>query len=190
MKQVAIYCRVSDEKLTVDGARRQDVQRQADHLKPIVEVWLHQNPDWKYSGEYVDDGKSAFKEDYQLRPAFCQLLRDIKLNKVSRVYVESLDRWARRVVDGLNTLKDAASHGCTVVSIAEGEIDFTSPQGWFRSLMALGFAEWASREKSWRIKQSVERRRNDKRKICKSCGVVHMGRHPNTCQCLKCRKKT
>lgn len=183
--RVAIYARVSDDKLKADGERRQDVHRQVEHLQPMAELFCKQQ-DATLIEPFIDDGKSAFKDDYQSRPAFCKLLREVRANRLHRVYVESLDRWSRRVVDGLTTLQEASENGCTVVSIAEGECDWTMPQGWFRSLIALGMAEWASREKSWRVSQGMARRRNDKRKLCLSCGVVHLGRHPKTCQCKSC----
>lgn len=193
MKVVA-YARVSDDKLNADGARDQDVHRQLDHLQPYLDGFVESEQaagrEWEIGEPFIDDGISAFKEDYNSRPAFVRLLNEIRARRVQRVYVEGLDRWARLVVDGLTTLKEVHEAGCTVVSIAEGEIDFTSPQGWFRSLMALGFAEWASREKSWRVTQAMDRIRNDKRRICKSCGVIHLGRHPKTCRCLICRRST
>ena len=189
MPTVTTYSRVSDNKLTDTGERRQDVMRQVDRLKPYIEAWLNNNSEWKQLEPFIDDGKSAFKEDYQSRPAFCKLLNEIKAHRIQRVYVESLDRWSRRVVEGLTTLEETSNCGCTVVSIAEGEVSWTQPQGWFRSLIALGMAEWASREKSWRVKQAMQRRRDDKRKTCKACGVVHLGRHPDSCNCLKCRGK-
>lgn len=186
--RIALYCRVSDDKLKEDGERRQDVQRQVEHLKPQVEAYMKYNPDCVYVGEFIDDGKSAFKEDYQSRPAFCRLLSEMKAHRVNRVYVESLDRWARRVVDGLTTLKEVTQAGGTVVSLAEGEADITLPQGWFKCGIAFLMSEWASREKSWRVTQALDRRRLDARHTCGSCGVVHMGRHPNTCKCTKCLK--
>ena len=187
--KVAVYARVSGLKRVEGGDRRQDVQRQIELLEPYVKMWLEQNPTWEKGEVYVDDGLSAFKEDYQSRPAFLKMMREIKAHRIQRVYVEALDRWSRRVIEGLTTLKETAGCGCTVVSMAEGEVMWTQPQDWFKSLMALGMAEWASREKSWRVKQSVARRRDDKRRICKACGIVHMGRHPKTCACLKCLKK-
>lgn len=187
MKVVA-YARVSDDKLKEDGARRQDVMRQVDRLKPYLDRFLASNPSWETAEPFIDDGKSAFKEDYNTRPAFNRLMNEIRAHRI-RGYVEAMDRWSRRVVEGLMALKEAHEAGCTIVSIAEGEIDFTTPQGWFRSLMAVGFAEWASREKSWRVKHSMDRLRKDKRRICKSCGVIHLGRHPTSCRCLKCRPK-
>jgi DNA invertase Pin-like site-specific DNA recombinase len=187
--KAAIYARVSDDKLKADGDRRQDVQRQVERLAPYMKMWKQLNPGWDISSPFIDDGKSAFKEDYAARPAFISLMNEIRAHRVNRVYVESLDRWSRRVVEGLTTLKEADASGCTIVSVAEGEIDFTNPQGWFRSLMSLGMAEWASREKSWKVTSAMERRRNDKKKECSSCGIVHMGRHPASCQCKNCRRR-
>lgn len=180
MTKVAIYARVSDDKMTEEGDRRQDIQRQIERLRP-------------YAGQdalvFADDAKSAFKEDYNSRPDFVRLMQEIKGNRINRVYIESMDRWSRRVIDGLQTLTKAAEHNCTITSIMEGEFDVTESQGWMRSTFALMMAEWASRDKSEKIKNAMERRRNDQRRICLSCGVVHMGRHPTTCMCPKCRRK-
>lgn len=176
----AIYARVSDDKLKDDGTRRQDIQRQVDRLRA-------------YAGHdalvFQDDALSAFKEDYNSRPDFLRLLREIRANRIRQVYVESLDRISRRVADGLPLLEEMGRCGCHVVSIAEGEIDITSSQGWLRSGIFLLMAEWSSRDKSDKVKSAMDRRRNDKRRECHSCGVVHMGRHPAACACPRCRKK-
>jgi hypothetical protein len=86
-------------------------------------------------------------------------------------------------------MREASEAGCTVTSAAEGEIDITTPEGWFRCGIAFLMAEWASRSQSWKVTQAMERRSNDKRKRCRSCGVVHLGRHPDTCRCRACLKK-
>lgn len=176
----AIYARVSDNKLKTDGERRQDIQRQIYRLKTMA---------GNDAMVFQDDNISAFKEDYNSRPQFLRMLREIRGNHIKKVYVESLDRISRRVAEGLPLLEEIAGHSCTVISIAEGEIDTTSSPGWLRTGIFLLMAEWASRDKSDKVKSALERRRNDKRKICKSCGVIHMGRHPDTCRCLICRKK-
>lgn len=150
MSKTAIYARVSDDKLKDDGGRRQDVNRQVERLRP-------------YAGDdallFIDDGKSAFKEDYQSRPEFCRLLREIRAHRIGRVYVESLDRWSRRVEDGLKTINEVSSLGCTVTSAAEGELDVTMPEGWFKVGVAFLLAEWASRSMSWKIRQGMARRK-------------------------------
>lgn len=186
MVAVAIYARVSDDKLQADGSRRQDVERQVEKLRPLAAAMF---PDAVLLPAFIDDGRTAFKEDYSSRPAFCRLLREIRARRVQRVYVESLDRWARRIEDGLKTLREATESGCTVTSAAEGECDITTPEGWFKVGVAFLMAEWASRSQSWKVRQAMERRRADKRKVCHSCGVVHLGRHPRTCACPKCRTK-
>lgn len=181
--RIAIYARVSDDKLTDSGLRRQDVQRQVDHLRPFAARW----PDAEVM-VFLDDGASAFRDDYQSRPEFCRMLREIRARRIQRVVVESLDRWARRVEDGLKTLREASESGCTVTSAQEGECDITTPEGWFKVGVAFLLAEWASRSMSFKVKQAMERRRNDARKICRSCGVVHLGRHPRSCSCDGCKE--
>lgn len=180
MSTTAIYCRVSDDKLQDDGSRRQDVMRQVERLRPFA---------GNDAQLFIDDGASAYKDDYNSRPAFCKMLREIRARRVQRVYIESLDRWSRRVEDGLGTLREAASYGATVTSISEGECDITLPEGWFKVGVAFLLAEWASRSQSHKIRQAMARRRADQRKVCHTCGVVHLGRHPKACACLRCRKK-
>lgn len=176
----AIYARVSDDKLKDDGERRQDVNRQIERLRA-------------YAGQdaliFIDDGISAFKEDFNARESFMKMLREIKANRVHKVYVETLDRISRRVADGLPLLETISKNNCTVISIAEGEIDVTSSPGWLRTGIFLLMAEWSSRDKSDKVKSAMERMRNDKRRICQSCGVVHLGRHPLNCSCSKCKRK-
>lgn len=201
MKVACIYARVSDDKLKEDGERRQDVQRQIDSLLPIAQAWVKAEnsklkdkglpPEWNENVlVFKDDALSAFKEDWNSRPDFVRLIREAQANRLHRCWIESLDRWSRRVEDGLHTLRMASIQGSlTVTSTLEGEASLTTAQGWFRTTFGFVMAEWASRDKAEKTKSGMERRRNDKRKICQSCGIVHLGRHPATCDCPKCRKK-
>jgi len=69
--KAAIYVRVSGTKKKLDGERRQDVNRQIE----VIEKYLKRAgiKEWKV---YCDDGKSAFTEDINSRPAFKQLLNE------------------------------------------------------------------------------------------------------------------
>lgn len=201
MKQAAIYARVSDDKLNEDGQRRQDIKRQVEYLVPMALAWVKfenekairdgKQAEWSENIlVFRDDKLSAYKEDWNSRPDFVRLLGEAEANRVHRCWIESLDRWSRRVVDGLITMERASVKGnCTVVSTLEGEATLTTAQGWFRTAFGFVMAEWASREQSGKIKQAMERRRNDKRRECLWCKVVHIGRHPASCGCLKCRKR-
>lgn len=202
MKVGCIYARVSDNKLKEDGKRRQDINRQIDTLKPIAQAWVKfenekairdgKPPQW--SEEiiiYQDDALGAFKEDWNSRPSFSNLLGEAEGNRIHRCWVESLDRWSRRVVEGLVTMERASIKGnCTIVSTLEGESTLTNPQGWFKTTSAFVMAEWASREKAEKVKDGMQRRKNDKRRICWSCNIVHIGRHPTSCECHKCRRRS
>lgn len=189
--KIAIYARVSDDKLKEDGQRRQDVMRQVDRLMGYAKLQAEREEKFKGASidTFIDDGVSAFKEDYNARPEFIRLLREIRGNRYQQVWIESLDRWSRRIVDGLTTLKEASDHACTVSSIGEGEVDVTTSQGWFKAGMSLMLAEWASRDKSDKVRSGMARRLNKKENICEACGVIHMGRHPLSCKCDKCLKK-
>jgi len=182
--RVAIYCRVSDDKLKGDGDRRQDIERQISKLSMICEI-----QGWKEPVIFKDDGLSAFKDDYQSRPAFVNLLREIRARRIQRVLIEDLTRWSRRIEDGLRTMKEASDYGCTVTSSAEGEIDVTIPDGWFKCAIGFLMAEWSSRSTAYKVKSGMDRRKLDLSKVCPSCGVVHLGRHPLNCGCVSCKKK-
>lgn len=178
------YVRVSDDKLKTDGERRQDINRQIEKIKKFHEAMEWPEPEW-----FIDDGKSAFKEDYNSRPDFCRMLREIRANRKKRITVEDLERWSRRIEDGLKTMNDA-SEKCTVTSIAQGEVDITLPEGWFKTAVCFLLAEWSSRSQSWKVKGGMKRRLENPKAICSSCGIVHLGRHPKTCKCEKCLKKS
>jgi len=184
--KTAIYCRVSDDKLKDDGERRQDIERQVNKLK----VWAAtQSITISDEDVYRDDGFTAFKEDYQSRPAFVKLLREIRGHHYQRVLIEDLTRWSRRLEDGLKTLKEAGEAGCTITSLAESDIDVTTSQGWMKAALFLMMTEWAGRIMSDKIKSGMDKRKNDQRHYCESCKTIHLGRHPKTCDCTKCRAK-
>ena len=180
----AIYVRVSDDKLTSEGLRRQDINRQIDKLTKFCKAYDFGDPII-----FKDDALSAFKDNYQSRPEFCRMLREVRANRIQRIVIEDLTRWSRRIEDGLKTMKQVSEKGCTVTSAAEGQVDVTEPNGWFRCAIGFLMAEWASKSLSYKVKSGMARRLNNKDKICLSCGVVHLGRHPATCNCKKCLRK-
>ena len=182
-RKVAGYVRVSDQKLRTDGERRQDIERQKIKINNFSK-----SMGWEEPIFFSDDGISAFKDDYNNRPDFVRLLNEIRANRIKRVIVEDLTRWSRRVEDGLKTMREA-SEKCTVTSMAEGEMDNTLPEGWFKTAVSFLLAEWASRSTSYKVASGMEKRKNDKKNICESCGVVHLGRHPKKCQCKECLRK-
>ena len=182
-EQVAGYVRVSDDKLKTDGVRRQDINRQIEKIKRYCETMELSSPIF-----FTDDGLSAYKEDYNSRPEFCRLLREVRANRIKHIIIEDITRWRRRIEDGLKTLSEVTKK-CKITSLAEGELGVEIPEQWFKSSIGLLMAEWSSKITSYKVKSGMDRMLNDKDKICSYCGVVHRGRHPKSCECNKCLNK-
>lgn len=170
------YIRVSDQKLKTDGERRQDIERQREKITKFCK-----SMEWGVPIFFADDGISAFKEDYNSRPEFCRMLREVRANRVKRIIVEDLTRWSRRIEDGLKTMREV-SRKATVTSMAEGEVDITTPEGWFKQAVAFLLAEWNSKCMSSKIQSGMAKRLDNPKAICRACGNVHLGRVPNKCR--------
>lgn len=152
---IALYPRVSDDKKKSDGDRRQDVKRQQE----LLIEHLQRKGITKYK-VYCDDGKSAYTEDLNQRPAFKQLLNDCRRHFIKEIYIEDLTRFSRRLDIGLQWLKELGELGVQVISMKEGEIEVTSAKGWMQSTMLLMFAEWDSRIKSEKVKSGMQKAKN------------------------------
>lgn len=181
--KVALYARVSDDKKKTDGERRQDVDRQVQKIMTFCKTM-----EWEEPIKFIDDGISAYKDDYSNRPKFVELLNEVRANRIQRIVIEDLTRWSRRMEDGIKTLKEA-SERATVTSLAEGECNETTPEGWFKTRLAFLMAEWASKIQSYKVQSGMAKRLADKSKICESCNEVHLGRHPKECMCKACVKR-
>jgi len=75
--KVVGYVRVSDQKLKTDGDRRQDIARQTEKITKFCDAM-----GWGIPTFYSDDGISAYKEDYNSRPDFCKMLREVRANRI------------------------------------------------------------------------------------------------------------
>lgn len=157
---VAIYVRVSDDKKKKDGYRRQDIDRQTILIKS--HLTLKGITDYQV---YSDDGKSAFTDDLNQRPAFKQLLNDCRRHFVKEIYLEDMTRFSRNLSLGLQWLKELGELNVNIISLKEGELEVTSSKGWMQSTMLLMFAEWDSRIKSEKVKSGMLKARNLKKHI-------------------------
>lgn len=173
------YCRVSDDKLKSDGEKRQDIDRQVQKIKNHCQTLQLPEPIF-----FIDDGLSAYKDDYNSRPEFCRMLREIRANRVQHIIIEDITRWSRRIEDGLKTLNQVTAK-CKVTSLAEGDLGVTIPEQWFKSAIGFLMAEWSSKIASHKVKSGMAKRLNDPKAICKVCGEIHLGRVPNKCKGVK-----
>jgi len=155
IKKVGLYARVSGTKKKLDGERRQDINRQRELLKDFLK-----RKGIKDFKEYVDDGKSAFTEDLNQRPAFKQLLNDCRRHFIKEIYIEDMTRFSRNLSLGLQWLRELGELGINMVSLKEGELQVTSSKGWMQSTMLLMMAEWESRIRSEKVKSGMAKAKN------------------------------
>lgn len=158
--KIAIYARVSGTKKKLDGERRQDINRQLEILREFLK--RKGINEWK---EYVDDGKSAFTEDFNQRPDFKKLLNDCRRYYVREIYIEDMTRFSRNLSLGLQWLKELGDLGVQVISLKEGEFEVTSSKGWIQSTIMLMMAEWESRIRSEKVKSGMKKAKNLGKKI-------------------------
>ncbi len=162
MVKVAIYVRVSDTKKKPDGERRQDVNRQIE----VIESYLKRAgiKEWKV---YCDDGKSAYTEDINQRPAFKQLMNDCLRHFINEIYIEDITRFSRNLTTGIKWLSKLSELGVEIISLKEGQLEYTSSRGWLQSNIFLLFAEWESKIRGEKVRSGMNR--------AKSKGL-HVGR--------------
>jgi len=137
MEHVAVYCRVSTDRQATRSQREALKQYLADHRLGRVR--------W-----YTDKATGA----NLARPAFERLQKAIFKGQVSAVIVWKLDRLARNLRDGVNTLADWCERGIRVVSVTQ-ELDLSGSIGRVVAALLLGVAEMERENINERIRAGV-----------------------------------
>lgn len=158
--KIAIYARVSDDKKKKDGERRQDVQRQINLLMDYCKRAGYADIE-----KYIDDGKSAFTEDWNSRPEFKKLFNDCRRHFIEKVIIEDMTRFSRRIDLGLPLIRELGKLNVHLISLKEGEIEVTSAKGWMQSSMLLMFAEWDSRIRAEKIRSGMQKAKSQGKKV-------------------------
>jgi DNA invertase Pin-like site-specific DNA recombinase len=168
--KIGLYARVSDDKRKLDGDRRQDVSRQVDMLTAHIKKEFAQQPQETEIKTYIDDGKTAFTEDWNQRPAFKQLFNDCRRHFIDKIYIEDMTRFSRRLDFGLTLLKELSELNVHLVSLKEGELEVTSSKGWMQSSILLLFAEWSSRISSEKVRSGMAKAKSEGKNIGRKKG--------------------
>ena len=107
-----IYLRLSSK----DNAEKDSIQNQ----KAIIENYLDTKPDIKVFKYYVDDGVSSYKD---FRPAFEEMIQDIKCSLINTVIVKDISRFGRNYIETGTYLETIFPRiGIRFISVGE-EID-------------------------------------------------------------------
>lgn len=94
-KRVAAYCRVSTE----EEAQASSYELQVEHYTKYISA----RDDWTLAGIYADEGISGTQVKH--REQFQQMIEDCKAGKIDMIITKSISRFARNVLDCLNTIK-------------------------------------------------------------------------------------
>jgi DNA invertase Pin-like site-specific DNA recombinase len=95
MLRVAGYTRVS----TDSSDQENSLNNQKDHYETTIRA----NPNWEYVGLYVDDGISGTST--RNRKDFNRMIEDSKAGRLDLIVVKDVSRFARNIVDCLNTVQ-------------------------------------------------------------------------------------
>jgi DNA invertase Pin-like site-specific DNA recombinase len=91
----AAYIRVSTDS--------SDQENSFDNQKQHYDTMIPQNPNWEYVGLYADDGISG--TSIRNRTDFNRMVKDCTEGKIDLIIVKDVSRFARNLVDCLNTVE-------------------------------------------------------------------------------------
>jgi DNA invertase Pin-like site-specific DNA recombinase len=93
--RIAVYTRVS----TDSSDQENSLKNQKDHY----DIAIHANPNWEYIDLYADDGISGTST--RNRSEFNRMIEDCKAGKIDLIVVKDVARFARNLVDCLQTVE-------------------------------------------------------------------------------------
>jgi site-specific DNA recombinase len=143
---MALYLRQSKDK---EGNELGIDRQREDCLK------LCQEKGWTTTVEYADNDKSA--SNGKARPAYQQMLRDIRAGKIAGVVAYHQDRLHRDVAELLVFAGLAVEHDLKLATVS-GDIDLATDDGEFMAIIGAAVARKEVRRKSARQKRAGQQR--------------------------------
>lgn len=104
---------------------------------------------------YTDEGISG--KTIEKRPAFQDMLNDVKLGYIDKIIVYKIDRFSRNITDFFNVYDELKKYHCGFESAID-KFDTTTPQGKFFMTLLAAFAELERSNISQRVKDSYYHR--------------------------------
>ena len=146
--RAGLYCRVS--------TKDQNIDTQLDVLKTICE---RQN--YEIYKEYLDVGESGKKES---RPAFDEMLKDMRHYKFHIILVYKMDRIGRSLKHLINLFEEFEKKGVKFLSATQN-INTDTPEGKMFMRMLMVLAEYEREITVCRVKDGMKRARREGKKI-------------------------
>jgi DNA invertase Pin-like site-specific DNA recombinase len=142
----AIYTRISKDQKNGQGVTRQETLCRK----------LAQEKGWEVAGIYTDNDLSAYSG--KRRPAYEQMLEDLRSGVVNAVICVDLDRLTRRPAELEEFITIADQTGAHLANVS-GEVDLSTSDGRFRARIMGAVARQESEKKSERILRANDQRR-------------------------------
>ena len=109
----------------VRASTQEEVKQGSNERQKEILVNFFKAKDWDYQ-IYEDKGKTGANME---RDGFKRMLDDIEKEKPYAVVVAKIDRYARSLIDLLNSIQDLEQKGIGFISVQDSGIDTTSPNG-------------------------------------------------------------
>lgn len=138
---VGIYCRISQDDGSALGVKRQERDCRE----------LAERRGWTVGRVYVDNDVSAYKA--KRRPAYRQLLEDLKAGAVDAVVVWHLDRLTRRPIELEEFFEACDAAGVKDLASVTGDVDLGTHDGQFMARILAAVARKESDDKSRRTRR-------------------------------------
>ena len=142
--RVAAYIRVSTDKKEQESS----FETQYKHYDSFIKS----NPNWIFAGIYSDTESGTSKKK---RKGFTQMEEDAKSGKFDMVITKSVSRYARNLVDGIQTARDLLTNNPPVGIMFEDEnLNTFRPDCEFMLSVMLLVAQGESEKRSRAIRQA------------------------------------
>ena len=146
-KRVAAYARVSMESDRLNHS----LSAQISYYSNLIQS----NPEWIYAGVYADSGISG--TGIGKRIEFQRLISDCDAGKIDIILTKSISRFARNVVDLLETVRHLKEIGIEV-RFEKENINSLSSDGELLLTILAGFSEEESKTISDNIKWAIQKK--------------------------------
>jgi DNA invertase Pin-like site-specific DNA recombinase len=142
--RVAAYIRVSTDKKEQESS----FETQYKHYDSFIKA----NPNWIFAGIYSDTESGTSKKK---RVGFNQMEKDAKAGKFDMIITKSVSRYARNLVDGIQTARDLLTNNPPVGIMFEDEnLNTFRPDCEFMLSVMLLVAQGESEKRSKAIRQA------------------------------------
>ena len=131
------------------STEHEDQINSLNNQKQFWEEFIKKNPEWEYAGMYWDEGITG--TSIKKRTGFNKMINDAKQNKFDLILTKQVSRWARNIVDSIQTARDLKKIGVGVYFLNDN-INTLDPDAELR----LSIFSTLAQEESRRISENVK----------------------------------